>query len=144
LRLWAGRGCSDIEDVVQQAFCRLATLDPVPTRPAAWLFRAVRNAAFSQVRADNRRRRREFATAVRESQQADPADRLIAVELVAAVNELDDPQRQVLIARIWGELTLEETAELCGVSTATAFRQYRAALQALRRKMGVSCLNSND
>jgi DNA-directed RNA polymerase specialized sigma24 family protein len=52
-----------------------------------------------------------------------------------AVEQLEEPLRQVLLARIWGGMTLEEVAELCGISTATAFRRYRAALEELRTQL---------
>jgi RNA polymerase sigma-70 factor (ECF subfamily) len=47
----------------------------------------------------------------------------------------------VLVARVWGQLSLEEVARLCGVSTATAFRRYEAALKTLRAKLETKCEN---
>lgn len=48
---------------------------------------------------------------------------------------LEDGLREVLVARIWGELPFEEIGNLCGISTATAFRRYEAALKAMREKL---------
>jgi RNA polymerase sigma-70 factor (ECF subfamily) len=62
-------------------------------------------------------------------------DPLEVAETLAAVESLDDELREALVARVWGQLSLEEVAQLCGVSTATAFRRYHAALQALRAKL---------
>lgn len=143
LRLWAGRGCSSPDDAVQEAFCRLVVIDPPPDRPVAWLYRAVRNAALSQARSDGRRRRYEQRACVDEQYQTDPAGRVLGDEAAAAIAELDDHLREVLVARIWGELKLEEIAEVCGVSTATVFRHYQTALEQLRKKLGVPCLNPN-
>lgn len=144
LRLWAGRCCPSPDDAVQDAFCRLVTQNPLPEQPVAWLYRAVRNAAISQSRAEGRRRRYEQQASVREPYLADPAGRLLGKEAVEAIYRLDDSLRLVLIARIWGQLTLEEIADLCGVSTATVFRQYREALEQLRKHLEVTCLNPND
>ena len=144
LRLWAGRACVSPDDAVQEALCRLATLDPPPDQPVAWLYRAVRNAALKQIRSQNRRQSRERRAAVPERQTADPTAALAGDELVCAVERLDDPLREVLVARIWGEMTLEEAATLCGISTATAWRRYQAALETIRMMLGVPCLNRND
>jgi DNA-directed RNA polymerase specialized sigma24 family protein len=64
---------------------------------------------------------------------------LVAEEVVDAVLRLDDPHREVLTARIWGQLTFDQIGVLCGVSTATASRHYREALDQLRKLMGVPC-----
>ena len=37
LRLWIRSRCASGEDVVQEAFCRLAVQDPPPENPVAWL-----------------------------------------------------------------------------------------------------------
>ncbi|MGQ0635382.1 MAG: RNA polymerase sigma factor [Planctomycetaceae bacterium] len=143
LRLWAGRATRSSEDAVQEAFCRLATLDPPPDRPAAWLYRAVRNVALAQARSEGRRRARERQASAEEAYARDPAERLFGAEAVAALAELDEALQRVLVARIWGELTLEEIAELCNISATTAFRHYRAALVQLRKKLGLPCLDTS-
>jgi RNA polymerase sigma-70 factor, ECF subfamily len=50
---------ADADDVVQEAFARLSTLDPAgfPDTPAAWLWRATTNLAIDAIR---RRRRRRY------------------------------------------------------------------------------------
>jgi RNA polymerase sigma-70 factor (ECF subfamily) len=68
----------------------------------------------------------------------DPAEQLLAHEVLNAVLQLDDPLREVVTARIWGQLTFEEIGSLCRISTATASRRYRDALEQLRKLMGVS------
>ena len=141
LRLWAGQSCFDPDDAVQQAFCRLATLDATPDRPVAWLYTTVRNNAISQFRSRARRQRVEQRAAVPERQDDQPAAGLMAVELVREVEQLDDRLREVLVARIWGELTLEEIATLCGISPSTACRHYQSALEQLRNRMESPCLN---
>jgi RNA polymerase sigma factor (sigma-70 family) len=139
LQIWLGRSCAAAEDVVQEAFCRLAVLDLVPERTAAWLYRVVRNLADNQRVMDRRRIAREKSTASTEAVDDDPAGRLIQDEMIDVVSRLDDALREVITARIWGQLTFEEIGVLCGISTATASRRYRDALIELRRRMGVSC-----
>ena len=138
LRLWIRSRCASPEDVVQEAFCRLAVQDPTPNNPVAWLYRVCRNLAEKQRLGDSRRRRREEirAQAVTTPTQRDSLE---LAEAVAAMEQLDAELREVLIARIWGQLSLEEVGRLCGISTATAFRRYQAALEMLRSMLNSSC-----
>lgn len=135
LRLWVRSRCASGDDVVQEAFCRLATAEPPPENPVAWLYRVCRNLAERQRLSDVRRREREHARARLEVTANEQADPLEIAETLAAVETLDDELREVLVARLWGQLSLEEVGRLCGVSTATAFRRYEAALKALRSKL---------
>lgn len=138
LQIWVGRRCLGAEDVVQEAFCRLAVLEPPPEQRVAWLYRVVRNLAENQRVSSRRRRSREKQVAATEAFHDDPAEQLLADEVPNAVLQLDDPFREVVTARIWGQLTFEEIGGLCGISTATASRRYRDALDQLRKLMGVS------
>lgn len=135
LRLWVGRVCSSSEDVVQEAFCRLACQEPPPDNPVAWLYRVCRNLAQKQRLSDERRRGREERHARYEIAVSDPSHELEIAETVAAVQELEEELREVLVARIWGQLPFEEIGRLCGVSTATAFRRYEGALKTLHDKL---------
>jgi RNA polymerase sigma factor (sigma-70 family) len=138
LRIWLGRRCPTAEDVVQEAFCRLAVLDSPPEHTAAWLYRVVRNLAENQRVMGRRRVSRERRAAAAEAVNQDPAEHLIVDEVLAAVLQLDDPLREVITARIWGQLTFDEIGAVCGISSATASRRYRDALENLRKRMGVS------
>jgi RNA polymerase sigma factor (sigma-70 family) len=141
LRLWVRRVCLSGEDVVQEAFCRLACQEPPPDKPVAWLYRVCRNLAQKQRHSDERRRAREKLRARPDIASFDPGHDLEIAETLAAVEQLDDELREVLVARIWGQLSFEELGKLCGVSTATAFRRYEAALKALQAKLLSKCEN---
>jgi len=133
------RSCGDsAEDAVQEAFTRLATQNPVPDNPVAWLYQVSRNIAIKRRLSDCRRRDRELASAQTEV-TASPTDPLEIADLQSAVANLADDLREVVVARIWGQLTLEEIGQMCGISTATAFRRYREALEALRTKIEPPC-----
>ncbi len=139
LSIWIGRRCRAADDVVQEAFCRLAVADPPPERPVAWLYRAARNLAANQRVAGRRRRNREERAAVAEAIDDDPLERLIADEMLTSVLRLDVPLREVVTARIWGQLSFEEIGTLCGISTATASRRYREALEQLHKLLSAPC-----
>ena len=135
LQLWVRPRCASCEDVVQEAFCRLARQEPPPENPVAWLYRVCRNLAERQRISDERRQEREQSRARAEIAARDSADPLEVAETLAAVEKLDEKLRDVLVARIWGQLPFEEIGKLCGVSTATAFRRYEEALKALRSRL---------
>jgi RNA polymerase sigma-70 factor (ECF subfamily) len=140
LRLWVRGRCPSGDDVVQEAFCRLAVQEPPPENQVAWLYRVCRNLAEKQRLADERRKDREQARAQPEAAggQADPIE---LAETLAAMENLAPELREVVVARVWGQLSLEEIGKLCGISTATAFRRYEAALQELRSKLEPKCEN---
>ncbi|MFO1095202.1 MAG: sigma-70 family RNA polymerase sigma factor [Planctomycetaceae bacterium] len=135
LRLWIRARCPSPDDVVQEAFCRLATLDRPPDNPVAWLYQVCRNLAANDRLSDARRRRRERDRSVPEVAECLPSEDVERAEAIAAVEQLEEPLREVLVARIWGQMTLEEVAAMCGISTATAFRRYQAALEELRTQL---------
>lgn len=141
LRLWVRTRGGSCEDVVQEAFCRLAVQEPVPMNPVAWLYRVCRNLAESERLSDERRRQREQVRAQSLFSGGGPSDPLELVEVLRAVEELDSDLREVVLARVWGQLSWEEVGRLCGISTSTAFRRYETALKSLRSKLETKCEN---
>lgn len=136
LALFARQWCGSPDDAVQDAFCKLATADPWPDDPAAWLFRVVKNAALDIGKAERRRKQREGAVARPERWFHESAiEGLDAATAVAALGELPDDQREVIVLRLWSELTLEQIAAACGCSVSTAFRRYEAGVAALRERL---------
>jgi RNA polymerase sigma factor (sigma-70 family) len=141
LQFWVRSRCAAHEDVVQEAFCRLAVQEPPPDNPVAWLYRVCRNLADKQRLSDDRRRQREQTRARWFARSAEPTDPMELEEMLAAIETLAAERREVLVARIWGKLSLEEIGRMCGVSAATAFRRYEAALKELRTKLESTCEN---
>jgi RNA polymerase sigma-70 factor (ECF subfamily) len=138
LALYARTWCTAPDDAVQDAFCKLAVLGAAPGDPAAWLYRATRNAAIDLGRADRRRKRREEAVARPDCWFVETEiDGLDAVEAVSALESLTPEQREVIVARLWGGLTLEQAADAAGCAVSTAFRRYEAGIAALRDRLGV-------
>ena len=146
LELFAAQWSLAPADVVQEAFVELARQPEVPQNAKAWLYRVVRNRAISEARSAARRRRRErnVSSAATEAgawfraisgAELDPAD---AAE---AIGELADEMREVVVARIWGGLTFEQIGEMSGISAATAFRRFEAAIGLLRTRLGLPCPN---
>src|ERR1700751_1574016 len=128
---------SDAEDVVQEAFVKFWRRNHnIENR--ALLYAAVRSIALDFIRRDKRRARRE-ATVF--------ADAELAIEpqfewedetqsaLGTAVGSLPHDQREVLVLKIWNELTFIEIANALGISQNTAASRYRYALGNLKKSL---------
>jgi len=141
LALYAAQWTAAADDCVQEALIELARQPALPRNVMAWLYRVVRNRAISDFRAARRRMRREELAGRLRPRAGGLADGpgIEAAELAAALDALDEPLREVVVARIWGGLGFEDLAELAGCSTSTAHRRYEAGLVALRERLGIEC-----
>jgi RNA polymerase sigma-70 factor (ECF subfamily) len=140
LALFARQWTAAPEDIVQDAFVKLACQSPPPLDPVGWLYRVTRNAAIDAGKAERRRLRREAAVARPERWFAERSvDGLDAESAVAALHALPGEQREVIVARLWGGLTLEQVAAAAGCSVSTTHRRYEAGIAALRERLGETC-----
>ena len=139
-RQWT-RSLADAEDVVQDAFVRFWRHQrALPGDPMALLVTSVRRAAFDRARRDHRRTARE-ERAVEGDDFDVPAfqisldgdDRRDAIEV--ALRRLPEEQREVLMLKIWVELTFEQIAAQLDIPPNTAASRYRYALAALRKEL---------
>jgi len=135
-RQWT-RSVADAEDIVQEAFVRFwRKQHNIENR--ALLYAAVRSIALDFLRRDSRRSRRESEVVFGEEQSVQPQ---FATEddsqytLAAAVERLPNEQREVLVLKIWNELTFAEIGTVLGISQNTAASRYRYALGALKKNL---------
>jgi RNA polymerase sigma factor (sigma-70 family) len=135
LRLYARQWPGGDEDLVQDAFIKLAQQPEAPAQVLPWLYRVVRNGALNAGRRWVRRRRRENRASVTEAWFASADDRIDGREATRLLAELPLEQREVVVSRVWGGLTFEEVARLAGCSLPTAYRRYQSALAALRERL---------
>jgi RNA polymerase sigma-70 factor (ECF subfamily) len=141
LVLFARQWCAAAEDVVQEAFIKLAAQRPPPINPVAWLFRVVRNGALAAARSERRRRRHESEAAARIPTWFEPAEgtALDAETAATALQALPIEQREVVVTHLWGGLTFHQIGELIGCSSSTAHRRYLTALTSLRERLRLPC-----
>jgi RNA polymerase sigma-70 factor (ECF subfamily) len=135
LRLYARQWPQCGEDLVHDAFVRLAQQAPPPDRVLPWLYRVVRNAALATNRTILRRRQREGQVSPPEAWFSAADDTLEAREAARLLAELALDMREVIVARLWGGLTFQEVAELVGCSLPTAHRRYQQGLAELRERL---------
>jgi RNA polymerase sigma-70 factor (ECF subfamily) len=144
LRLAYGIAGDEAEDAVQDAFVKtfhkLHTFRPNSAfRP--WLFTIVANEARNRRRSMSRRASLELRVRA-QPQATGAASDTIAVaheqrrRLIAAVNDLSDPHREVIALRFFAGLSESETAEVLSCPVGTAKSRLSRALDALRTTLG--------
>ncbi|HJN09885.1 MAG TPA: sigma-70 family RNA polymerase sigma factor [Pirellulaceae bacterium] len=138
LKLYARQWCNSPDDALQEALIELLRQSPVPHHPTAWLFKTIRLRAMNLSRGERRRSEHHR----RASEQRD--EWFIEEEgpgfdngaLSKLLDQLPSMEREIVVARIWGELPFERIAEIVGSSSSSVHRHYRAALLMLRRMIG--------
>lgn len=124
---------SAADDVVQQVFLRLLAGEvPAPEDPRPYLFGAVRNVAMNFRRGERREAARRQASPMFD---APPESQEARVALEEAIDGLPAEQREIVMLRVWGEMTIEEAAGVAGIPPNTAASRYRYALAKLRERM---------
>ena len=126
---------AEAEDIVQEAFVRFwRRQHSIENR--ALLYATVRSTALDHLRSDQRRARREAAVALDGAQHLEPQFTTVdegQQMLAAAVERLPNEQREVVILKIWNELTFAEIGHVLEISQNTAASRYRYALGALKK-----------
>ncbi len=137
LVLYARQWCRCPDDAVQEAYLDLVKLSSPPDRPVAWLFITVKRRAINLDRSERRRSVRERLTA--EAREPwftnDAVGRVTATEVIALLEQLDPLDREIVVAKIWGDLTLEEVSEVVHRPLSTVHRRYQQAKALLRDRL---------
>jgi RNA polymerase sigma-70 factor (ECF subfamily) len=142
-RQWS-RDASEAEDFVQEGFVRFwkanGRQELSESTTLAYLFTAVRRAALDRRRSDRRREVRETLVSL-EPDTTEPLfewdldQQFDQQQLESAIASLPVEQREVLVMKIWGELTFQAIAQVTGTSLGTVTSRYRYAVAALRRQL---------
>lgn len=120
---------AEAEDLVQEAFLRLIERDPghPPRRIRPFLFALVRNAACDATRRARRQRNSIHLSVPAGASNNLPRPLLegIAQAVSAALAGLPEEQRQVVLLKVYGELTLAQIADLLDLPIGTVASRYR-------------------
>ncbi len=131
----------DAEDVLQETFCRLARYSArwgLVRNPKAFVFKILRNEANRFLARRIKRREgdqagideaRGLAAAIEAPADAD------AGLIVRILGELPDEQREVIILKVFQDLSFKEIAAVCGLPVNTAASRYRYGIEKLRSAM---------
>ena len=138
---------ADAEDAVQEAFVRFWRKYRNPSDGhAGLLFVSVRSVAIDHIRRETRRKRRETAASndsLVDEQNGislfDPTAAEAALPLEAALRQLPTKQREVLVLKIWGELTFAQIGEALGLPPNSAASCYRYAINNLKKIIRPVC-----
>jgi RNA polymerase sigma-70 factor, ECF subfamily len=135
-RQWV-RSRADAEDIVQEAFVRFwRRQHSIENR--ALLFATVRSIGLDLLRRDARRARREAEVLLEAGETSEPhfeTDDESQRALAEAVDRLPQEQREVVVMKIWNELTFSEIGRVLGISQNTAASRYRYALTSLKKNL---------
>jgi RNA polymerase sigma-70 factor (ECF subfamily) len=128
---------ADAEDVVQEAFVRFWRSRERVNDPAAFVFSCVRRCALDWQRSRQRQTQREEQAARPEAEPlfavVEDNERRAAIEI--ALRDLPADQAEVLVLKVWGELTFSQIAVALETSPNTAASRYRYALAKLREAL---------
>jgi RNA polymerase sigma-70 factor (ECF subfamily) len=134
LTLYARQWCQTPEDAVQEALINLLRQNPAPANVAAWLYTTVRRRAINLARAEGRRakhqaiagRQRDYWFAPNDSSLDEP-------DYEKLLTRLPQLEREIIVARIWGERSFAEIAALVEQPMSTVHRKYQRGLAELEQ-----------
>jgi RNA polymerase sigma-70 factor, ECF subfamily len=129
---------ADAEDVFQEAFIRFWQSRDSAREPLPYLYRCVRNVAIDRARAQERKRRHEKQAPAR--QDAVPPDILVEQSemdagIQAALSRLPREQREVVVLRIWSDMTFRQVSNILSIPLSTAHALYGTAMRRLHVEM---------
>jgi RNA polymerase sigma-70 factor (ECF subfamily) len=125
-----GLSHGEAEDVLQETFLALVQRAEPPDAPERYCVRSYRNRALNYRRSLWRRLAREWESLRWFERAPDETDaERAAMRCLAA---LPQPQREVIVLKIWHRYTFEEIGELLGISPNTAAGRYRHGMEKLR------------
>ena len=130
---------SAAEDVLQNVFVRLMASPPEEIdSESGYLFRAVRNEALNSIRSRRLAARAfsplfdDVAEDPRESAELKERGKQVEQVLLRITPE----EREAVVLKIWGDLSMPEAAAVAGVSEKTFEHRYYRGLAALKEKLG--------
>ncbi|MGA2534281.1 MAG: sigma-70 family RNA polymerase sigma factor [Candidatus Aminicenantales bacterium] len=131
----------DAEDVLQDAFCRLAKYSvrwTLVRNPEAFVFKVLRNEANRHLARRIRQREDGQKYSEREIRPVFAIDNAAdnsATVISQALSRLPDDQKEIIILKVFQDFTFKEVASVCGLSINTAASRYRYGIEKLRASL---------
>ncbi len=146
LTLYARQWCRCPDDAVQEALVELIRQTEVPRDIPAWLYTVVRRRAMNLGRAETRRKNHQRQAGSQRKPWFLPPENDLeqTIDYESLLDQLPDLEREIVVARIWGELSLAQVAQLVNLSVSSVHRRYQQALGQLADLMDTSQSNDRD
>ena len=132
----------DLQDGVQQVRLRLleraARGDEAPRDVSAWAAVVASNLAMDWHRARRRQERLgERLASLRQEQRAEDGaeSRVLSLAVAQGLDELPDPQRQVVVLRFYADLPVRAIADELGIPEGTVKSRLHTAVRLLRARL---------
>jgi RNA polymerase sigma-70 factor (ECF subfamily) len=125
------------EDTVQDAFIKLLKQRRCPDNVRAWLFRVVRNRSISIARRLQQRRKTGQKFLYREVMwfESRPEDLIDARLAQDILQTLPSNLCEIVLLRIWGQMSLKEIAQVMNKSIPWIHNEYKTALEMIRKNL---------
>lgn len=128
---------ADAEDLLQELFLKLAKSgieNRKISKLSGYLFTSARNLAISYIRrhARERQRRGEWEQIVQQKPDTGITDERLA-HVNRALTTLPLKQREVVVLRIYEDMSFRQIAKVIGISANTAASRYRYGLEKLKK-----------
>ncbi len=134
-----GVGREDAEDILQESFLGMAERGPKTAQiedVRAYLFAIARNKLAALERRRATARNTPMPPDLVDGDALNPSARAEALRVQEALGELPSEQREVVVLKVWDELTFAEIAEALDIPQNTAASRYRYAREKLRELLG--------
>lgn len=137
-----GLSHQESEDVLQDTFIEILAQDKSLAAPKAYCVRAFRNRALNYKRGFFRRLKREFESKswFENEDRRDPRE----ITAMRCLAEIPRDQREVIVLKIWQDLTFREIADIVGLSPNTVAGRYRYGMAKLRHCFVLHEENAED
>lgn len=131
------------EDIVAETFAMAwQHLDEVPDDPRPWLLRVARNVLLNGARSERRRRERESRWAAPDYEPSFTGDIEGRSELRAALQQLPERDREILLLAAWERLDRASLATVLGCSKTAAGVRLHRARRRLEAALGDAAVSS--
>lgn len=128
------RNKATAEDIVHEALIAVASLKEAPVDQAAYLYRVVRNKALHSIKQANRMVQME-EDYLEEESSTGPEQETLIQQIKQHMGSLSLDQQQVLILKLFEDMTFDDIARIMEASPNTVASWYRRGLVKLKELM---------
>ena len=122
------------EDAVHDALLAIVTLEVAPTDLEAYLFRTVRNKALHGMKRDQRIDRTLDPVDFLNTEGCPEEQKQLATKVLKYLDVLEEHPRQVIVMKLFADLTFNEISKIMDSSPNTVASWYRRGLSKMKEQ----------